>query len=117
MTDLGSDEAPEVAFDHRQVIRDGIERAREMLENTTLAAAFLEEPFTMADLRAVYQEVWGERIDPSNFRRKVMRQAGFIEPIGRLSTPRSPDGGRPADLYRRGSADRLRKPISRHDDD
>jgi 8-oxo-dGTP diphosphatase len=117
VSDLAGDEAPQIAFDHGQIIRDGVERAREMLENTTLAAAFLEEPFTMADLRAVYEEVWGERIDPSNFRRKVMRQAGFIEPIGRLSPPRSPDGGRPADLYRRGSADRLHKPISRHGDD
>jgi len=117
VSDLGGGGAPQIAFDHSQIIRDGVERAREMIEHTTLAAAFLEEPFTMADLRAVYEEVWGKRIDPSNFRRKVMRQAGFIEPIGRLSAPRSPDGGRPADLYRRGSADRLHKPISRHDDD
>jgi 8-oxo-dGTP diphosphatase len=117
VSDFGGDEAPQIAFDHRQIIHDGVERAREMLENTTLAAAFLEEPFTMADLRAVYEEVWGERIDPSNFRRKVLRQAGFIEPIGRLSAPRGPDGGRPADLFRRGSADRLHKPISRQDDD
>jgi 8-oxo-dGTP diphosphatase len=117
VSDLNSEEAPQIAFDHRQIIGDGIERAREMLETTTLAAAFLEEPFTMADLRAVYEEVWGVRLDPSNFRRKVMRQAGFTEPIGRLSAPRSPDGGRPADLYRRGSADRLQKPLTRHDDD
>jgi 8-oxo-dGTP diphosphatase len=117
VSDLDGDEAPQIAFDHKQIICDGVDRAREMLENTTLAAAFLEEPFTMADLRGVYEEVWGVRLDPSNFRRKVIRQAGFIEPIGRLSPPRSPGGGRPADLYRRGSAEHLHKPITRHDDD
>jgi 8-oxo-dGTP diphosphatase len=117
VSDLDGDDAPAIAFDHSEIIRDGVERAREMLETTTLAAAFLEEPFTMADLRSVYEEVWGVRLDPSNFRRKVMRQSGFIEPIGRLSPPRSPEGGRPADLYRRGSADRLHSSIGRHDDD
>jgi 8-oxo-dGTP diphosphatase len=99
-----SDVDPErLAFDHGVVLAAGVERARAKLEYTPLAAAFCDEELTVADLRRVYEAVWGGALDPRNFHRKVTGTPGFLEPVGR-SAPVGPEGGRPAALYRRGRA-------------
>ncbi|GAC1439409.1 MAG: NUDIX domain-containing protein [Mycobacteriales bacterium] len=92
-----------LAFDHAQVLAAGVERARAKLEYTPLATAFCDEEMTVADLRRVYEAVWGVGLDPRNFHRKVTGTPGFLKPVGRAA-PVGPEGGRPAALYRRGSA-------------
>lgn len=99
-----------LAFDHREILADGIERARAKLEYTALATAFVAPEFTIAELRAVYEVVWGVGLDAGNFHRKVTG-AGVLEPTGR-SVQRGP--GRPAALYRRvEGADELYPPLTR----
>lgn len=99
-----------LAFDHRQILADGVERACAKLEYTALATAFVDEEFTIAELRRVYEVVWGLGLDPGNFHRKVTR-AGVLEATGQ-NVQRGP--GRPAALYRhvRG-ADELYPPLTR----
>ena len=92
-----------LAFDHARVLATGVERARAKLEYTPLAAAFCDEELTVADLRRVYEAVWGRPLDPRNFHRKVTGTPGFLEPVGRPAKV-GPEGGRPAALYRRGTA-------------
>ena len=92
-----------LAFDHERVLAAGVERARAKLEYTPLAAAFVGEHFTVAELRRVYEAVWGGPLDPRNFHRKVTGTPGFLVPVGRPA-PVGPEGGRPAALFRRGSA-------------
>lgn len=99
-----------VAFDHAAILRDGVERARSKLEYSPLGAAFCAEEFTVAELRRVYEIVWGERLDPRNFHRKVTKTEAFLEPTGSTTTR---DGGRPAQLFRRGSAEHLHPPLLR----
>jgi len=106
---IGSSDGLPLAFDHAHVIADGIERARAKLEYTTLATAFLDEPFTLGELRRVYEAVWGEHLHEGNFRRKVLSTPGFVEPTGATA----PTDGRPAALYRRGEATHLHPPILR----
>lgn len=115
LTELDATDGPETAFDHARIISDGVERARAKMECTPLATAFLEEPFTLSDLRHVYEEVWATRQDPSNFRRKVLRLEGFVVPVGEIAGPRGVQGGRPAELYRRGPARLLWPPLRRHE--
>lgn len=105
-------DGPELAFDHAQIISDGIERAQAKIEYTPLAAAFLEEPFTLSELRAIYEEVWGVPQDPSSFRRKVLSREAFVTPVREVAPSK---GGRPGDLYRRGDAVLLWPPLRRHD--
>lgn len=95
-------DGPALAFDHDQILADGIERARAKLEYTPLAASFTEEPFTLTELRRVYEAVWDTPLHVGNFRRKVLSTPGFVEPVGEKARPA--DGGRPAELYRRGTA-------------
>ena len=110
----GGPDAPALAFDHPQIIADAVERVRSKLEYTTLAVSFVEEQFTLADLRRVYAAVWGTAPDLGNFRRKVLSTDGFVVEAQRSrEAAAGPAGGRPPLLYRRGSAAFLHPPMLR----
>ena len=100
----------QLAFDHHRILSDGVERARAKLEYSPLATAFCPPEFTISELRGVYEAVWGTPLDPRNFHRKVTKTPDFVEPIGATTTR---DGGRPAQLFRRGKARTLYPPMTR----
>jgi 8-oxo-dGTP diphosphatase len=102
-----------LAFDHTSILRDALERARSKLEYTTVATVFCDEPFTVSDLRRVYEVIWGFALDPSNFRRKITRADGFLESTDQRRIPAT---GRPACLYRKGPASLLMPPFLRSHD-
>jgi 8-oxo-dGTP diphosphatase len=93
-----------LAFDHARILADGVERARAKLEYTPLATAFVAEQFTISELRAVYETVWGERLHAGNFHRKVLSVPGFVESTGESTETGGPRGGPRSRLYRRGDA-------------
>lgn len=103
VVDLAAPDGPPLAFDHAELIAAGVERARAKLEYSPLATAFVEEPFTLAELRRVYEAVWGTPVRPASFRRRVLSVEGFVVPLGETA-PGGAEGERPADLYRRGPA-------------
>jgi 8-oxo-dGTP diphosphatase len=112
LDDAASPDAPALAFDHTQILADALERVRGRLEYTTLAARFVEEPFTLADLRRVYAAVWRKPPDFDSFRRAVLGAQGFVVEVA----PGSEDGvarNRQPPLYRRGSAAVLHPPMRR----
>lgn len=99
-----------LAFDHKRILSDAVERTRAKLEYTNLATAFLGEEFTIAELRRVYEVVWGHPLDAGNFHRKVTRTEGFVEPTGRRQNV---GRGRPAELFHAGSDTSLNPPLTR----
>jgi 8-oxo-dGTP diphosphatase len=114
VAELATRSGPELAYDHDRIVPDALERARSKLEYTALATAFVAEPFTLAELRGVYEAVWGVALDPANFRRKVVTAQGFVVAEEGLA-PSGPEGGRPARRYRRGTATRLHPAMLRPD--
>jgi 8-oxo-dGTP diphosphatase len=92
-----------LAFDHLRLVRDAIERVRVELEVSGIATAFVGTTFTMAELRAVYEAIWGVQLDAANFRRTIVSEDGWVIPTGRRTRP-GPEGGRPAELFRAGRA-------------
>jgi 8-oxo-dGTP diphosphatase len=99
-----------LAFDHRLILADAVDRTGKSFEQSTSALAFCRKEFTVSELRRVYEIVWGGKLDPGNFHRKVTRIQGFIERTGRTTVR---DGGRPAELYRAGARKWLPPSISR----
>ena len=100
-----------LAFDHATILRDGLERARGKLEYTSLATAFCPPTFTVSQLRRVYEAVWGLELDAANFHRKVTKGTpGLLEDTG---TTIAEGPGRPATLYRAGTATALTPPLTR----
>jgi 8-oxo-dGTP diphosphatase len=102
-----------LAFDHARILADGVERARSKLEYTPLATAFTREPFTISELREVYENVWGEKLHAGNFHRKVLSVPGFVESTGGHTETGGPRGGPRAKLYRRGDATLLHPALLR----
>jgi len=100
-----------LAFDHEQIIREGLERVRSKIEYAPIAHHFLEDSnFTMSELRKVYEIVWGVDVVPSNFRRKLQSVDGLLEPVGEKRTSDF-DGGRASDLYKAGDATEIYPPF------
>ena len=93
----------ELAFDHDQILRDAVERARRDLETTSLAKAFVGPTFTLKSLRNVFEAVWETELDAANFHRTMTRSAGLVTPTGQRVPP-GPAGGKPAEEFAFGSA-------------
>jgi 8-oxo-dGTP diphosphatase len=102
-------DGPALAFDHDGILGDAVDRARAKLEYTSLATTFLDEPFTIADLRRVYEAVWGIELHPANFRRKVLSTPGLVVPTGEERAT----GRGWAELYTRGTTKQLHPPLLR----
>jgi 8-oxo-dGTP diphosphatase len=112
VADLGTDEGPALAFDHAAIIADAVERVRGKIEyEGRLAASFLTSPFTVPELRRVYEAVWGGPVHRSDFHRKVMSVKGFLVPT---LTTKADTGGPEARLYRLGEGTTLHPPFQRH---
>jgi 8-oxo-dGTP diphosphatase len=104
------DDPNRLAFDHHRILTDAVERARAKLEYSPLATAFCPPEFTISELRGVYEAVWGTSLDPRNFHRKVTKTPDFVIPTATTTTR---DGGRPAQLFHRGTATTLHPPMTR----
>lgn len=85
-----------IAFDHASLIERAVAVTRAEVRELDLPFTLLPEDFTLGELQAACEQVLGERIDKSSFRRRLAA-AEVVEPIeGEMR------GGanRPAQLYR-----------------
>lgn len=103
MRDAGSHTAfldvnnlPELAYDHASIIRYARERLQAKLTYTNAVSAFLAPRFTLTQLQAAYEIIFGREFDKRNFRKKFL-SLGLIEETDELWR----DGAhRPAKLYK-----------------
>lgn len=86
-----------MAFDHADLVADGLERLRAKLSYTNLAFSLAPRSFTIAELREVYSAVLGHHVDSTNLVR-VLSRRGMLQRTGGTSAPGAA-GGRPAALY------------------
>lgn len=85
----------EIAFDHEQVLAYAVARLRSKLEYTTLAFQLLPELFSILELKHIYEQILGEKLDKGNFYRKI-KEAGLLEETSSMREGR----GRPTRLWR-----------------
>jgi 8-oxo-dGTP diphosphatase len=86
---------PELAFDHKQIIKDALAKLRHNIENTAVAYQIMPEKFTLTDLQTTYEAVLEKKLDKRNFRKK-MRELNVLK---ELSETRMIGAHRPARLY------------------
>ncbi len=84
-----------LAFDHDTILAAALDRLRSKLEYTTLAFQLLPEVFSILELKHIYEQILGEKLDKGNFYRKI-KDAKVLEDTGIRREGR----GRPTSLYR-----------------
>jgi len=94
---------PLLAYDHARIGRMALARLRAKLEYTNIASSLLPETFGLGELQQVYETVLGRKLDPRNFRKRVV-DLDLVRPTGEL---RRGGAHRPARLYRFAT----RKPV------
>ncbi len=99
-----------LAFDHRRILEDALDRAARLVERTGFAARLLPRSLTVSQLREVYEQLWGVELDAGNFQRKVTNVPGLLRPTGR-SAQRG--RGRPAALYTARPTTAIAPPLQR----
>ena len=107
-----------LAFDHNLILDDAINYISEKMKFTPIALDFLDEEFTIGEIRSVYEAIWSvnedlENIDLSNFHKKVLNQTDQDGNYVILPSPQSknkkrkqPGKGAPAKLYIRNEKSR-----------
>lgn len=89
------DELPDLAFDHRDIVKKAHERLVAKLDYSTIAFQFLPKQFTLSELQEVYEIIRSERMDKRNFR-KWIQARNLIAPTG---SERRNGSHRPAQLF------------------
>lgn len=89
-----------MAFNHREILLDGLERVRAKLEYSPIATNFIDSPtVTISELRSIYEIVWGVELNTSNFRRKALSVKGWLEPAPGRKAPELPNTRKAAHYY------------------
>ena len=69
----------DLAFDHKDIIRKGLERLKGKVTYSDIALELLrdKEKFTIYELQIIYEALTGEEFDVANFRRSFKKK--FID--------------------------------------
>lgn len=100
VADIRGDTLP-LAFDHRRIVDDAVDRLRAELDSGDMAVGFCPPEFTIRELREVHEAILQTELDSGNFQRKVTQRKGLLTPTDRRVPP-GERGGRPATLWRAG---------------
>jgi 8-oxo-dGTP diphosphatase len=66
------DELPQMAFDHENVIKKGLDFLRKNLDYNIVGSNLLPEKFTMKELQTLYETILNEKFRRNNFQRKIL---------------------------------------------
>lgn len=89
------DRLPGMAFDHREMIRCGVDRLRSKIAYSNIAYGLLPQEFALSELQNVYESILGSAVDKRNFRKKIL-SIGVVRATGNV---RRGEASRPARLY------------------
>jgi len=74
-------EIKELAFDHAQIIHEAVDEVRRFVSmDATLVFNLLPKKFTAAQMRVLFEELYGEKMDVRNFHKKMSRM-DFVVPL------------------------------------
>ena len=85
-----------LAFDHASLIESAVAATRQEIRDLNLPAGFLPEKFTLGELQASCEQLLGEGLDKSSFRRRIADRDLVAPMEGETRT----GPNRPAQVYR-----------------
>lgn len=100
---FGLKELPDLAFDHKRILKMAHERLVAKLDYSTIAFQFMPKDFTLSELQHVYEVILREQIDKRNFRKRIL-SLNLIKDTGK---ERKAGAHRPAKLYRAKKTNRI----------
>lgn len=89
------DQLPKLAYDHTEIIHYARERLRGKITYTNAISFMLPKYFTLTQLQATYEAIFGYELDKRNFRKKFL-QLGLIKGSKKMFRE---GAHRPAQLY------------------
>ena len=100
---FGLKELPDLAFDHKEILKMAHQRLIAKLDYSTIAFQFMPKDFTLSELQHVYEVILREQIDKRNFRKRILG-LNLIKETGKA---RKVGAHRPAKLYRVKNPNRI----------
>jgi len=86
---------PKLAYDHKEVIKYGVQRLRWKLEYTNAVYSLLPDEFTLSELQDMYEIILDRELDKRNFRKKILS----LKMLKKLGKKRKGEANRPAELF------------------
>ena len=80
---FGTDELPELAFDHATVLEAALHRLRDKIHREPIVFAFLPEKFTLRQVQSLYETILGDELDKRNFRKRI-QSTGLLVPTNEV---------------------------------
>lgn len=87
---------PKLAFGHDQILKEGINKLRDLVTLSNILKVLFPENFTMPELQKVYEGILGKTFDRRNFRKKLL-SLNIIEDTNKTINN---NGKKPAKLYK-----------------
>lgn len=89
------DKLPKLAFDHKDIVKVGLDRLRGKVRYQPVGFELLPKEFTLGDLQHLYESILQRKLDRRNFRKKI-QDTGVLKELDFEVGTR----GRPARLYK-----------------
>lgn len=80
--ELSPDSKDYLAFDHAEIILEGLMRLRNKIKYTDIAFNLVPKRFTLPDLQKVYEIILGEKLYKRNFRQSIENRIEFCNDKG-----------------------------------
>jgi len=90
------DNIPDLAFDHKEILLEGLETLREKIISTDILKGLFPKGFTLPELQEIYESIFNKTIDRRNFRKKIINM-GLLIDTGKTVIFK---GTKPAKLYK-----------------
>lgn len=71
-------ELPDMAFDHLEIIKNGLRALQVKLQYEPIGFEMLPEKFTLSQLQKLYEVVFGVEFDKRNFRKKITKMKYLV---------------------------------------
>ncbi len=90
------DNIPKLAYDHNEILKDSIEKLKELILTSDILKTFYPKGFTIPEIHKVYESVLDKTLDRRNFRKKLLSSGLVIDTHKTINF----EGKKPAKLYK-----------------